>query len=239
MLDMACNVHNMQNMTKHMLDTARNMALNMQNIHLSPMRKITFQAMFSKKIVGCADFQVMIGWIWGRAGRGTALFGVWCQRWESLSWSPLQAPLARPIGQTHWPDPTKPLPHDPTNLIYKMNYWINNSFLTSVVKGVVLTRGQGLALSPWHNLENWRFELANFCSTTAALQQPSKLGAQQHKSWEKLSWAWQCCLPGPGLGALTQPWKLKIWTCKFLQHTSSPAAAQQAGSTAAQELGEA
>ena len=110
----ACNVHNMQNMTKHMLDTARNMALNMQNIHLSPMRKITFQAMFSKKIVGCADFQVMIGWKWGRWGREEQhcfVFGV--NHGAGRLCTSLQAHLARPIGQTHRPDPTKPLPHDP------------------------------------------------------------------------------------------------------------------------------
>ena len=101
----------MQNMTKHMLDTARNMALNMQNIHLSPMRKITFQAMFSKKIVGCADFQVMIGWNWGGWGgeeQHCFVFGVnhGAGRLCRPTWpDPWTDPLAKPIGQTHWPDP--------------------------------------------------------------------------------------------------------------------------------------
>ena len=104
---MACNVHNMQNMTKRMRYIARNMTLNMQNIHLSSMRNMAFQAMFSKKIVGCADFQVMIGWKWGGWGREEQhcfVFGV--NHCAGLLCRPLWPdPLARPIGQTHWPDP--------------------------------------------------------------------------------------------------------------------------------------
>jgi hypothetical protein len=162
---MACNVHNMQNMTKRMRYIARNMTLNMQNMHLSFMRSMAFQAMFSKKIVGCADFQVMImiDWNWGGrgGGGGEALFCVWC---ESLRGSPLQAPLARPIGQTHWPDPlARP---------------IGQTQLSPCHMGLAMLPARAW---PWRPDITLKIEDSNLQSLAAPQQHSSTSAAQQYR----------------------------------------------------------